>query len=706
MAQPETYSKKNPRIPLFYWCFAFAFAVLISALVYRQIFLYDYYIERGERQSMRRVIEPGTRGDIYDRNGKLLVTNEPIFSAVVYFNDVRKEFREEYFKLKKIELQRLSAAGIKDKPNYRELARKARSNVLNRYLEQINNILGSDYRLGMADYDKHFTQKQLLPFPLIRNLSAREHAILAERIPVDSPIQIYTDTARYYPYGDVASHALGYVANNFDDDISQMPGGDLRTYAIVPTIGRSGIESAFDGVLAGRSGAKIWIVDLAGYKYENVLDFAPTKGDDVFSSLDIDIRRRPRTQSARRKGAAVMLDVNSGEILALVSRPSYDPNSLTPYITNKVNAEITERGAWLNRATQGLYPPGSTFKIITAMAGFSASAIDEHTVKTCTGGYRVGSRIFPCNNRYGHGNLDLVGAIAHSCNVYFYETGIEAGIDKIADIASEFGFGESSGIELNEDSWRRTIIATPEYKKKNRKYDGPWTDGDTANSSIGQGYMRFTPLQMATFTASFCPRRNAHKSFNRPRQKSQAFLRIPRREKNSPYKKPVRHYCRRHGCGGRTRDGKTRKNRRRECCGEVGNGSSFGQRQTVDAGVDDSVRAGGVSRSGNQRDSGRRRAGRRRRRSNCGADSSGGLQKIFFGNKQNSLAGRKLISCECAFFCAYQFARAFARVLQPHRAAKDCGGGDFRFHFPVISLIPDLLRAFSLIFTKFYELNY
>ena len=503
MAQPETYSKKNPRIPLFYWCFAFAFAVLISALVYRQIFLYDYYIERGERQSMRRVIEPGTRGDIYDRNGKLLVTNEPIFSAVVYFNDVRKEFREEYFKLKKIELQRLSAAGIKDKPNYRELARKARSNVLNRYLEQINNILGSDYRLGMADYDKHFTQKQLLPFPLIRNLSAREHAILAERIPVDSPIQIYTDTARYYPYGDVASHALGYVANNFDDDISQMPGGDLRTYAIVPTIGRSGIESAFDGVLAGRSGAKIWIVDLEGYKYENVLDFAPTKGDDVFSSLDIDIQQAAEDAIGERKGAAVMLDVNSGEILALVSRPSYDPNSLTPYITNKVNAEITERGAWLNRATQGLYPPGSTFKIITAMAGFSASAIDEHTVKTCTGGYRVGSRIFPCNNRYGHGNLDLVGAIAHSCNVYFYETGIEAGIDKIADIASEFGFGESSGIELNEDSWRRTIIATPEYKKKNRKYDGPWTDGDTANSSIGQGYMRFTPLQMATFTASF-----------------------------------------------------------------------------------------------------------------------------------------------------------------------------------------------------------
>lgn len=111
MAAERTYSKKNPRIPFFYWAFAFAFVVLIVALGYRQIYLYDFYVERGGRQSMRRVIEPGTRGDIYDRNGRLIVTNKPIFSAVVYFNDIRKEFREEYFKLKKIELAKLASVG-------------------------------------------------------------------------------------------------------------------------------------------------------------------------------------------------------------------------------------------------------------------------------------------------------------------------------------------------------------------------------------------------------------------------------------------------------------------------------------------------------------------------------------------------------------------------------------------------------------------
>ncbi len=503
MKPEKTYSKKNPRIPVFGWLFAAAFAVLLGSLAYRQIYLGDFYAERGKRQSMRRIVEPGTRGDIYDRNGRRLVTNRPIFSAVVYFNDIRKEFREEYFRLKKFELERISRAGSKERPDYADITERARANVLRGYLAQINAILGSDYRLSDADYNRHFLQKQLLPFPLVKNLTAREHAILAERIPVDSPIQIYTDTARYYPYGDSASHALGYVANNFDEDPSGVPGDDLRTYTIVSTVGRTGIEAAYVKTLSCKSGVKIWVVDLAGYQYENVRDIPPSKGKDVFCSIDIDLQQTAEEALGDRKSAAVAIDVKSGEILALATRPSYDPNSLTPYITHKVNADIIARDAWLNRATQGLYPPGSTFKVVTAIAGLASGAIDENSVKTCTGGFQIGNRIFPCNKRYGHGNLDLAGALAHSCNVYFYETGVDTGIETIAKIAKDFGFGEPTGIELGEDSWRRTIVATPEFKKKRRKYDGPWTDGDTANASIGQGYMLFTPLQMACFTASF-----------------------------------------------------------------------------------------------------------------------------------------------------------------------------------------------------------
>lgn len=503
MEKNGQYSNWNPRISAFYAVFAAAFLFLIGSLAYRQIYLYDYYSARGERQSMRRIIEPGARGDIYDRNMKLLVTNEPRFSAVVYFNEIRREFRREYTRLKKIELERRDAGGGVGRLDYSEISSRARANVLNGYVDKINSILGSDYKLTSADYNRHFENQRLLPFPIIKDLKGREHAILAERLPVDSPIQIYTDTARYYPYGDSAAHLLGYVGSNFDEiDTEGVPGDDLQTFSFVGKIGRSGLEKAFDSRLQGRSGAKIWVVDLDGYQYDNVADVRPKKGSDVVASIDIDLQQAVEDAFGERRGAAVALDVKTGEVLAMVSRPSYDPNLLSPYMTYKVSNEITQRGAWLNRATQGLYPPGSPFKLMTAVAGLMTGVIDEKTVKTCDGGLKVGSRIFPCNRRSGHGNVNLEDAIAHSCNVYFYETALEVGIEALSSTAKDFGLDSRTGIELKEDYSRRTVVSDPGYKKKYRPYDGPWTGGDTANASIGQGYQLQTPLQMACMAAS------------------------------------------------------------------------------------------------------------------------------------------------------------------------------------------------------------
>ena len=486
----------NPRIRIFYVLFALAFLILAIVLGYRQIYLYDYYVEKGERQSMRRVIEPGARGDIFDRYGRLLVTNEPRFSAVVYFNEIRKELREEYFRLKKKYLAAKDSGA--EMPSVAQITKQARANVLNGYVDRINMILGSDYKLADDDYDRHFRQKALLPFPLVKNLSAREHAILAERIPIDSPIQIYTDTSRYYPYGARAAHVLGYVGSNVDEiDASNIVGSDLRTYSFTGKIGKTGVERAFESVLFGDIGAKIWVVDLAGYQYDNVVNVKPKKGGNVVTSLDIDLQAVIEDSFGDRKGAAVVLDVKTGEVLSMVSKPDYDPNSLSPYISYKVNDEITARDAWLNRATQGRYPPGSPYKIITAMAGLMTGVIDENSVKTCNGGYKVGSRIFPCNKRYGHGEVDLSAAIAQSCNVYFYMTGIDADIKSIAATAKDFGMDQPTGIEIGE---RRGVIATPEYKREIGY--GKWLGGDTANASIGQGFVLETPLEMAAFAAS------------------------------------------------------------------------------------------------------------------------------------------------------------------------------------------------------------
>lgn len=375
--------------------------------------------------------------------------------------------------------------------------------MLNGYVDQINSILGSDYKLTSADYNRHFENQRLLPFPIIKDLKGREHAILAERLPVDSPIQIYTDTARYYPYGDSAAHLLGYVGSNFDEiDTEGVPGDDLQTFSFVGKIGRSGIEKAFDSKLQGRSGAKIWVVDLDGYQYDNVADVRPKKGSDVVASIDIELQQAVEDAFGERKGAAVALDVKTGEVLAMVSRPSYDPNLLSPYMTYKVSSEITRRGAWLNRATQGLYPPGSPYKLMTAAAGLMTGVIDENTVKTCDGGLKVGSRIFPCNKRVGTRKRDP-------------RRRDRPQLQRVL-LRNRFG-GRNRGVELHRKGFRPRFAhghraerglfpqnrrLRPRVQEKVPPYDGPWTGGDTANASIGQGYQLQTPLQMACMTAS------------------------------------------------------------------------------------------------------------------------------------------------------------------------------------------------------------
>ena len=508
----EVYTKTNPRIAYFYFIFGFLFLFLICALGYHQLYMHDYYAKRSDRQSLRRVIKAAARGDILDRNSTILVTNKPRYSAVVFFNEINGDIRA---KASEIRAQRRAALarGEKLPDPLPSSAGLARAHVLRKYTEMVNEILGSNYTYSVKDFERHAWARRLLPYPLIKDLTDKEHAILAERLPPDSPIQIYTSSSLYYPYGSTAAHALGFVTSNFDNaDASGIPGEDLRTYSFASERGKSGVELAFDDRLSGVNGAKIWIVDHMGYQYESIVDIPSRKGKNLTLSLDVNIQEAVEEAFKQRKGAAVVLDVKTGEILAMVSRPSYDLNTLTPYITRAVNDEITQRGAWLNRATQGLYPPGSTFKIITAIAAMREGAIIPETVITCDGALKIGRRMYPCNNRFGHGNLDLIGALAKSCNVYFYQAGLDTKISAIHDTAEMLGLNADSGVELRENSWRRTIVPDPEYKRRNRAYEGGWSLGDTANTSIGQGYLLQTPMQIACMTASVAARRTRTKA--------------------------------------------------------------------------------------------------------------------------------------------------------------------------------------------------
>ncbi len=501
----ETYTRTNSRLGIFYILFPVMALILLAALAYKQVALHDIYTKKAERQTLRRIVTPGARGDIYDRNGKILVENEARFSAVVYFNDIRKEFREEYSRLRKAAKAAHEATGSEERFRFDSAPNEvlARSNVLQRYIDQVNKILRSDYRLENIDFQRHFSENRLLPLPIIEDLSHKQHAILAERLSVDSPVQIVSYTCRRYPNGASAAHVLGYVSNAFEELVEDAPGQDLMTFLQVGKVGKTGFEKAFDAELSGKSGVEIWVVDQGGFLYDSLLSVPAQKGRSMYCSIDEDLQLAAERAMGEKKGAVVALDVKTGEILTMVSEPSYDPNSLVPRMSKAVNDDIVARGAWLNRATQGLYPPGSTFKIVTACAGLMTGVIDPSTEIECTGGLKVGNRMFPCMSRWGHGKVNLEKAVAQSCNVYFYKTGLEAGINAISETAKDFGLDSSPGIELSENAWRGSVIATPAFKKRKREWEGPWNGGDTSNASIGQGYMLQTPLQMACMTASF-----------------------------------------------------------------------------------------------------------------------------------------------------------------------------------------------------------
>lgn len=500
--EDDIYRNTQHRLKIYYWLFAVLFVILLMGLMHRQIMLYGKYNEQVQQQNYRRILMPGPRGDIYDRNGELLVGNRPLFKAVVYLNELRPEFRRKYYELIRIaraDAEAKKEQGISVKINTSEVAIRARKEVVQQYLNKINVVLNRHETLEHEDIEKHFRQNLLLPMTLISDLQEAEYARLIEHIPVDSPVQIITDSARYYPHGAAACHVLGFTSPSTDYPDNRLAGAELRTFKFPGKVGRTGIEKAFNDTLQGQSGGEIWVVDPSGFQYERTTFIAPVKGTDVVSSLDIRLQEAVENAMGTHTGAAVALDVRTGEVLVMASKPNFDLNDLSPILTYETDAKIRESGGWLNRCIQGLYPPGSTFKLVTAVALLRTGTITPETVEVCNGSYMVGRRAFPCHKRWGHGEENVSTAIRDSCNVFFYANAIRMGILPLAETARMFGLDKRTGIELPAETGR-TVVADPDYKY--RRFYENWFDGDTANTAIGQGYMLVTPLQMACVTAS------------------------------------------------------------------------------------------------------------------------------------------------------------------------------------------------------------
>ncbi|MFZ5497415.1 MAG: peptidoglycan D,D-transpeptidase FtsI family protein [Verrucomicrobiota bacterium] len=499
----ERRTHHNPRLLVFHGAVIAMAVVLTGGLAYRQLLNSGKYAERERLQNLRRVISPGPRGNIYDREGRLLVGNRARFSVVLDLAELRAEFRAEYRSVSR----NYAALPAGERPTSEQLAQIARASVAQRYLDQVNFILGRDEKVRSADLNRHISQMLLLPYVLLDDLAPEEFARLVERLPVDSPLQVYTSSTRHYPYGSAAAHALGYVGVDPDPEVEDFPGEDLTTFKMKGSTGRAGLEKVFDATLEGEAGGAIYRVDPAGFKVPGAVEKKmPKQGRNLTTSLDIELQQAAEaamkdSEGKDRIGAAVALDVRTGEVLVLASKPDYDLNTFVPRLTREEAKAIEDAGGWLNRAIQGQYPPGSTFKIITALAGLRSGAIEASSSRmTCPGFYQVGNRRFPCHNRHGHGERDLRGAIRDSCNVFFYRYGLEVGPHLIAAEAKRFGYNHPTGIELPYE-FRTPHVADPAWKLANMKER--WVPGDTANIAIGQGDTLITPLQAACMIASF-----------------------------------------------------------------------------------------------------------------------------------------------------------------------------------------------------------
>ncbi len=493
----ESHRTYDTRLIFFYFVVAALLLVLAGGLAYQQIVKTTVHGDAEKFQNQRRILIPGPRGNIYARDGvTILVGNRPRFAVMIHLDELKLELRREHIR---IHNNYLAAGEKKDVPSYSQLEQLARVSLVQRYLDQLNVILGRDDQADPKKVGAHFQQNLLLPFPLLTDLSPEEFAKLVERLPVRSPLEPTTTIVRDYPFGSAAAHTLGIVGSTDDIESEDLPGEGLRTFKLKGSVGQDGLEKTFDSLLQGEAGGIIYRVDPTGYKVNPPLEKRlPVQGKNLVTSIDIDLQLAAEEAIGDQIGAAVAVDVATGEVLAIASKPDYD---LSKFRAPGTIADIEARHAWTNLALNGFYPPGSTFKIVTAIAGMRRGVLPlDQPIVDCEGYLKVGNRLFPCENGLvHHGEILLRNAIAQSCEIFFYKAGELTTIESLAAEAKRFHLDQRTGIELPGEGGRM-IVPDPEWKLKAVKEK--WFPGDTALTATGQGFVLVTPLQMACFAAS------------------------------------------------------------------------------------------------------------------------------------------------------------------------------------------------------------
>ena len=448
------------RLSVMQYILAATFAALAVGFWYYQIAQYAQFLEIANNQYMQRVPLPAPRGLLFDRNGGVLVQNQEITHIVVHRERVKNMERtlQQLGAATGVEVAQLRAAvdGRRHDPVYRPIVV-----IENATLGQLAAVKARSLELPGID---------LLPVP----------------------------TRRYS--GKLAAHVFGYVGKVSEAQLQRAEFKELPAGAI---IGQSGLEQAYNSLLMGVEGMKRMIVNSRGRELNSLDTDVPKVGTPLQLTIDADLQRAAEegfrhfgiiNAKEPYNGAAVILDPRSGEILSLLSLPAYDPNDFAVGISWPTwNALNTSKDKPLNnRALQGTYSPGSTFKLVVATAALEEGLVTPDFRVNCTGGKFFYTRTFMCHKRGGHGSVDMRHAIEQSCNVYFYTLGQMLGVDRIHKWATALGLGRTNGIDLPNEV--TGLMPSQEWKQRVRKE--PWYPGETISVAIGQGQVAVTPLSL------------------------------------------------------------------------------------------------------------------------------------------------------------------------------------------------------------------
>lgn len=434
------------------------FLLLIMRLWYLQMIQGESYVKLSEKNRFRYLPVAASRGPVYDRNGVLLVDNRPAFDI----SALRQEVEDP---------QALIAS-------LAELVERDTETILERWEE--GRRLPA-YRPVMLSGDV-----------------GREHMERVQEQAVSLPgVIVEVKPARLYPYDELAAHLFGHMGEITEEELQHYAGQGYRSGDY---IGKSGLERHLEEFLRGTDGQRLLEVDVKGKDLRQLQLREPLPGNKVFLTLQHEVQNAGEEAFGDQAGAAVALDVNSGEILAMVSRPAFPPGLFARGIRNDQWHELlnNERHPLQYRTIRGQYPPGSTFKIISALAALKAGVVTPETTVKCTGKVAIGNREFRCWKKRGHGVTDLKKAIRESCDVWFYLASLDLGIDKLSEMAFSFGLGAPVGFPLGDD--KGGLIPTRDWKR--RQLHDAWYDGETVIAAIGQGYVLTTPLQLAVMTAA------------------------------------------------------------------------------------------------------------------------------------------------------------------------------------------------------------